>query len=524
MRTGKHTFLGSALLLMAASFLVKLIGAAYSIPVTNLVGGEGNGIFHAAYSIYTVLFLVSTAGIPSAVSHLVADACARGRRDEADGILKWSLLCMATVGGILSLALAALAGPLSRAVGSSLATLAVRVIAPAVFFTAVSAVIRGYYQGLHNMMPTAWSQVLEALGKLVFGLGLTVLLRRQGCPMETVVAGAVGGVTIGSALSTLAVCLFLLRDPERPDLRRSGSGQGRSALHRLWSVAVPITLGASVISVINLTDTALFMNLLQRSGMSEADSNFYFGCYNIAVKLYTMPQLLATAFSVSAVPAVSRAFSQGDREGARSAAETSVRFTALVTAPCGAGMAVLASPILRVLYGSVPEEAALAAPQLTLMAPCILLTGLISVSSAILQGVQRPRQPLYAMAAGVGVKIFLECVLTGSGALIYGASVSTAVCCMVIAAMDLWFIRQAGLHLRLAAVCGKPVLAALGMGGAVWGIYRLLSAAGQLISLAGAVLAGVIIYFALTAAMKTITREEALMLPGGKTLARILRL
>ena len=251
-------FLGGAALLTAAVAVSKLLGALYKIPLGNLLGSRGMGCFQVAYNVYGVLLTLSTAGLPLAMSRLIAQSRGRPRRQRR--IFHVALALFLALGLVGSGVMLTFPRQLSGLLHNELAAPSIRVLAPALLAVCLLSAIRGYTQGQGQMLPTAVSQVVESAGKLVVGLGLTwYLLTVRGVSPEIGAAGAMAGVTAGSLLALLVLALRWLPScmgSDAPPSRREVLGQ-------LLKIGVPITLGAGGMSFITLLDQSVAMDALQ---------------------------------------------------------------------------------------------------------------------------------------------------------------------------------------------------------------------------------------------------------------------
>ena len=364
---------------MLSGILVKVIGAFFSIPLANLYGADGNDIFISAYYVYTAMYVISSAGLPVAVSKMISEAKALGRGGEVRRIARVTFLTFLIMGSVLSLTMILLVDEICLFIGGS-CRYAILTVAPTIFFTCIVSAVRGYFQGLSNMIPTAVSQIIEALGKLIFGLGLAWYLMGAGYPLDVVVAGAIGGVTLGTVFSALFVICYALRHKDDEPLPQGTvCRSSREILRTLVKLAIPITVGASVFSVSSLIDTFMVkMRLQEGCFMTDAAAGFTYGAYGYAVKLFNLPLTLVTAIGVSLIPAISGALAVGSREKSVRLTESAFRLTGLLAFPCAVGLAVIPQPILEVLFVSQPEACALAAPLLRLLAPAVFLAGMVS--------------------------------------------------------------------------------------------------------------------------------------------------
>ncbi len=532
MSKGKtNSFLGGTALLMLSGMVVKVIGAFFSIPLANLYGADGNDIFISAYYVYSAMYVISSAGLPVAVSKLVSEARALGRGREVGRIARLSLGTFLVMGAGFSLAMILLVDEICLFLGAS-CRYAILTVAPTIFFTCIVSALRGYYQGLSNMVPTAVSQVIEALGKLLFGLGLAWYLMEAGFPLDIVVAGAIGGVTLGTVFSALYVVVYALR--HRPgSLPDSGPCRTNSQLLReLVRLAVPITVGASVFSVSSLIDTFMVKLRLQEGClMTDAAAGYTYGAYGFAVKLFNLPLSLVTAIGVSLIPAISASLAVGQRQQTGRFTESAFRLTGLLAFPCAVGLAVIPRPILDLLFGSQPEACALAAPLLRLIAPAVFLAGMVSVTGPVLQAMGKVGLPVWSMAIGALVKIGCNYVLVGLPEVgIHGAPISTCLCYLTILALNLWHISRQKVPVSLTRSFAKPLLCTAAMGLFVWLLHPALEdllGQGRLpeaVALCLTIGSAAIFYLLLLAATRALPREDVLMLPKGEKLAKLLKI
>lgn len=531
-RQKNRTFFGGTLVLMLSGILVKVIGAFFSIPLANLYGADGNDIFISAYYVYTAMYVISSAGLPVAVSKMVSEAKALGRGREVRRIAGVTLVTFLILGAVLSLAMVLLVDEICLFIGGS-CRYAILTVAPTVFFTCVVSAVRGYFQGLANMVPTAVSQIIEALGKLVFGLGLAYFLMGRGYSLDIVVAGAIGGVTLGTVFSALFVIFYAVRHRDEAQLPDGGACRSKGEILRtLVRLAIPITIGASVFSVSSLIDTFMVKLRLQEGClMTDAAAGYTYGAYGYAVKLFNLPLTLVTAIGVSLIPAISGALAVGNRERTVQLTESAFRLTGLLAFPCAVGLAVIPQPILEVLFTNQPEACALAAPLLRLLAPAVFFAGMVSVSNPVLQAQGRVNLPVIAMGVGAVVKIVCNYLLVGLPEVgIHGAPVGTSLCYLVILAINLVNIRRLQVPFSLRRSFLRPLLCAAVMGVFVWLIYDPLAGllgSGRLMSLLAVLLTvalAAVVYLLMLVAVKALPKEDILMLPKGEKIAKILKI
>jgi stage V sporulation protein B len=523
---GKQSFLSGAAILALAVAVTKIIGALYKIPLGNLLDREGMAHFYVAYNIYNLLLTLSTAGLPLAISRLVSEATALGRENQKRRILQVSLVLFALMGVVLSAAMFWGNGLLAGLLNDSLAALSIRVLSPAVLCVCLMSAVRGFTQGEGNMLPTAGSEVVEAVGKLLVGLTLAWLLLRQGLGAPVGAAGAIAGVSAGAALGTLALLILLLRRRRIPgsDVPESR----RAILKRILAIGIPITVGAGGMSLITLLDQSIVMGTLQQSlGLSEQAAASLYGEYTFGMTLFAMPPAFIYPIAISLVPSISGALARGDTKTAQHSAATACRAASLLALPAGVGLSVLAGPILRLLYPAVPETAAAATYHLQVLGIACIFVCLMVLTNGILQAYGKEYIPIFTLLSGGILKIVVNYFMVGNPSIgIKGASVGTLYCYVLIVILNLIAIRRVvPQQIDFGSLFGRPLLATAVMGGCAWGGHLLLCRIlPSSVATVLAVLLAVVVYGALVLALHIVSREEIELLPGGKKIAKFLHL
>lgn len=524
-----------AMILVAGTLIAKLISAGFKIPLQHLIGNTCMGIFNSAYQYYTVMFVVATAGVPVALSKLISEASALGRGREVGRIARLAAAAFLTFGALCSLALYGAAGWIADASNNPMALSAIRAIAPAVFFVSVVAVVRGYFQGLSNMTPTALSQIVEAAGKVVLGLFFASRAAAAGLDDPTTAACAILGVTVGEALAALAMLGYagVHRRRAQPALLSDVCRSYRELARVLLLTVVPVTLTSSVTSVTTLVDTAMLVSRLQEIGYTLTEANALYGVYTgQAFTMFNFPQTLITALATAVLPALAGAYAQQNHTMASRNMGSAMRIAMLIALPSCVGYFVLAHPIIDLLFAddAIFEKNPMLDPSLggsllrilALAIPCVALVGL---SNAILQAIGQVRVPVLTMLLGGVCKIVLNYTLVGRpGVNIYGAPVGTIACYTLIAALNLLWLRR---YIRLPGIDKlfvRPFAACIGMGAAAVITHRLLEEMLGGVAVLAAIAAAGATYLALLLALSALEREDILLLPGGKKLVKLLRM
>ena len=438
MTKAKSSFIKGALILVIANMLVKLIGAAFKIPLTWLIGDDGMGLFSSAYTLYALMFTIATSGFPIAISKMVAESLARENEKEARRVFTISLFVLGILGAIGASALYFGAHNIAGLIKNTRAEIGIMAISPAVLFVAVSCAFRGYFQGRQNMLPTALSNIMEALGKLVIGYIAAFFMLRLG--IEFAAAGAIYGVAFGTALSALLLFCLFLWEKRKSKFSTQGSKNSRSWLSltkQLFIIAIPITLGACVQSITNVVDTFSIVARLQLiPGITEEIANTMFGAYvTKAVTIFGLPLAIIVALSTALVPAISASVAEGNFEAGKRATNQALRITSIFAIGCAAGVWALAMPILQTIYGinSIPPYAPILLKTISLS---ILFSSLVSVSSAVLQSYNKMHFPVIFMAIGGLAKLAINWIFIPKWG-IYAAPIATGVCYFLIVALNL---------------------------------------------------------------------------------------
>ena len=539
----QNSFFGGAAILAAGILIVKLIGMFYKIPLINIIGEAGAADFNNAYNIYAVLLTVSTAGLPVAVSKLVSEANALNRRNQVRRTFRLALVLFLTLGLISFLVMFFRADALAGMMNDSKAAAGIRALAPAVVCVGCLAALRGYSQGHSNMAPTSVSQIIEALCKLVVGLGLAFWLVKQGKDPDVAAAGAITGVTVGTVVALIYMVLdfFLSRGREdthgtdRPD-------SAGSILANILKIAVPITLSSSMVGIVTVIDSSLVQGQLQSAlNLTEKASRTLYGNYSGALNIYNLPTSLMAAITASVIPAVSAALARRDRRGAARITGSALRITALLSFPMGVGLFVLGTPIIRLLFPKL--NVAVAGPLLSTLGVATPFVCMVLVCNSVLQAHGFINLPVIVMVLGGIVKIVNNYNLVGAIG-IAGAPVGNILCFGLALVLDLVVItRVIPNRPRLLPIFIKPAIASAIMGGAAWAVYGLLSRvltaeqvneAGETIRVVSrmgnaldiflAIAVAGVVYLVLVVAIRAISKDDLALMPKGDKLARLLRL
>lgn len=530
----KNMFLSGVLILTAANLLVKLIGAVLKVPLHNLLSDEGMCYYNNAYDIYTWLYMVSTAGLPVTISMLISGSRAKGNFKEAKMIFRITLTLFIIIGFVGMAVMFFGAGQFAAAYKQEKSVYAIMTMAPTLFLICVSSCIRGYFQGYQNMIPTAVSEIIEAVGKLVMGMLFAGYALSRGEPLYIVAAYAILGVTVGvgAGMLYLVIAKLLFREsiyneeymrPDKEELEIRSTGK---LLKVLIVTAVPITISASIMSFTNMLDSMIISRRLQSIGYTEQVAASMLGNFKtLVVTLFNLPPALIYPISASIVPLMSASIAEGNREKTVNIMNSSMRIAALLSIPCALGMSVLSEPILKLLFDSGSAETA--APLLSVQALSVFFVGMLSITNAILQAHGFERKPIISMLAGSVVKITFSYLLIGIPEInIMGAPIGTFMCYLTIVACNFYFMAK---HVKIIpdvrTVFIRPLAASVVCALAAIGSYRLL----ELVSLPSkitvvlAIGAAAVVYIITIFLIRAITEDDIILLPKGKKLCALLK-
>ena len=503
----RQSLIEGAFILVCANVLVKIIGAIFKIPLTNLIGASGMGDFSVAYNLYVMMFVISTAGLPVAISKMVSEANALDKSSDIPRIIKCALVNFCTLGFIFTCALIFFADEICIFIGSETAYLSILSIAPSIFLITIVSILRGYYQGHHNMNKTAISQLIEAVFKLLIGYFFAKYLIESGYDVSIASAGAIFGVTVGTLLSAIYLCINILFF--RRTYNKKPISSKKILNKKLLNIAIPITIGASVLSLTSMIDMFTIMRRLQSMGVSASTANDLYGAYNMAMTLYSLPQTLITAISISIIPIISEIYSRKNKNNVKKIINSSLFMSVMIAMPCSVGFVVLSKPILDFLYYKRPQDVLMASPILVILGLAVVFVSVVTITNASMQAISKPFIPVKSMAIGLVVKLFANVILISIPSInISGAPMSTVLCFFVISVINLTKISQIlDFKIDVIKVFMKPVIASVVMGISIVKLQKIIDMSNKS-SVLIVILIGAIIYFSVLLIIKGINKED----------------
>ncbi len=526
----KKTFLRGAAILGIAGLLVQVLGAVFRIPLGNIIGDQGMGYYQTAYPIYIFLLVFSTNGAPAAISKMTSERLALGRADEAHRVFKLSFILMGILGVVAFSAVFFGAEAIVTMAQNKGAYYALLAIAPALLFVPLMSVYRGYFQGMQNMAPTAVSQMVEQAVRVAVGLTLAVVLLPKG--LQVSAAGATAGASIGPIFGILVLWYLYSKNKGEiytsVDQANEGEREGSlSIIKTLAWIAVPITIGVSIMPIINLGDLIFVMTRLQDIGYSEFEANALYGqMTGMALPVVNIPMALALSMALSMVPAIASAKSTGDVGFLNMNVQLGLRTSMIIGIPCSFGLIALAEPIMSLLYPLQRESAVNAANCLLIVSIGIVFLCVAQTMAGVLQGIGKISMAVYGIIIGFVVKLAATYFLIGFPHLnILGAAWGTVIAFVAIGMFNLIAVKKAtGIKFNLKQSLWTPLISGLSMFAAVIVVYKVLNMiTGNTVATLVGILVGVLVYAVVLLRSGGLTAREIEMLPRGAKLAAILR-
>lgn len=538
-KKNNNNYLVQGTILVIASFVARAIGMIYRIPLTRILGAQGNAYYSTANEIYSIILMISSFSLPLAVSKLVSERLHKGQKKNAHRVFICALKFGLLVGGVMSVMTFALGGVITKFMKFEMASFALRVLSPAIFLYAVVGVLRGFFQGHETMIPTAVSQVIEQIVNAVVSVAGAALLvgygaklgEKQGNDSLGPAFGAAGG-TLGTVISILVALLFLgfiyvsYQRSFRRQMKRDHTPrlESEKRIYRaLVATILPVVLSTVIYNISTVIDQGIFGTIMSGQGFVEKEYSTVWGIFVEFKVLMNVPLSIASCLAPSVVPSLTASMLDEDYRGAGIKVRDSIRYTMVFTIPCAVGLAALASPVMQLVYN---DSSTLAAGIMQSGALMIVLYALSTLTTGILQGLGEMQKPLIHSAVALVLHIIvLVLMLNFSGMNIYSVVYANIFFALVICLLNAWAIRQTlGYRQELMRSFIIPVFVSGLMGLAAYGVYRLFALfAGVLISTVIAILMGMVVYVVLLVKLRGITEREIRGLPKGAYLVYILQ-
>ncbi|MCI8586952.1 MAG: polysaccharide biosynthesis protein [Lachnospiraceae bacterium] len=541
-RSKKGSYIIEGGILAAASILVRVIGLAYRIPVTRILGPVGNSYYSAAYEVYSMVLLISSFSLPLAVSKLVSARMAKGQVRSAIKIFRCTLIFALVSGGIGSLLIYFGAGFFSDVlVSTPESRLALQVLAPTILVVALMGCMRGYFQGLGSMVPTAVSQIVEQIINAAVSIGAAWFLFDYGAKLDALYstktssyAFGAAGSTLGTGAGALTGLLFLIFImfaynrvmKRRRSMDRGGRVESSSEIYRLLLVTIlPVILSTAVYNLSGIIDQGIFKHLMAYKKYESMKIDELWGIFSGEYKVLTnVPIAVASAMASSAIPELTRARVNKDRREMRRKTENAIRFVMVVCIPCAVGLSVLAEPILRLLFGA-KDHIHTSAMLLQIGTASVVLYGMSTLTNGILQGMDKMRLPVIHAAISlvlhVGLLVFLILVPGLNIYAVVWANIFFAFLMCVLNSRSI--ARYMKYRQEVIRTFLIPLASSVIMGAAAYGVHFGLMTAvkNNTAATLTACVCAVLVYGIALLLLKGLTEEELLRFPKGRMLVNL---
>ena len=528
-------FIKQAAILAAASLLVRFLGFVYRLPLTNMIGDQGNAIYAGGYYIYTFLLILSSAGLPAAISKLVSERIALKQYRNAHRVFHAALIISTSLGIFFALLLFFTAEKMAALVQSPDSYYAILTLCPTLVIVAIMSVFRGYFQGMHTMVPTAISQIIEQVFNAFFSVYLAWVFLSISIPegMTKNIPLAAAGGTMGTGIGALAglivvifaYCLirkYLLWRAKR--CKQPYEESKRELIGKVLQTAWPIIAGTAVFSITNLIDMTMVMRILVNTGFTQNEAEVLYGQLSGKfVTLTTLPVTISTAIATAALPSIAASVKLREKKQVRRKMALTYRVSMIISVPAAVGISALGPQILAMLFPSASDGGML----LTVGGISIIFLALCQTSTGILQGIGHIKVPVVGAILGAITKVILNALLIRIPAInVLGAVLSTTGCYLVAGVFDVIMLsRLTGTKFDFMGSFLKPVIGSIAMAAGTIASYQMFFTliGSNTIATLLAICVAIAIYGLVMLLIRGIVEEDLQAVPGGGKMIRLLR-
>ena len=544
-KSKSNSFIIQGSILAFAGILVRVIGLIYRIPLNRILGESGMGYYGTAFEIYNVLILLSSQSMPLAVSKIVSEKLEKKQYKNAHKVFKGALIYGITIGVIFGM-LAFLGADWISVKIYKLPQVAIplRILAPTLTVACVLGVLRGYFQGMGNMIPTSVSQIFEQIVNAVVSVIAAYELGAYGYSLSKMAdesetfrasysaAGGTLGTLCGAVTALIIMIIILYRhfgsinSNIRKDITKSVDSYGTITKVIVFTIT-PVLISTTIYNIGNLLDNPIFQNIMYSISpeSTEAQRSAVYGNYTgIYRTLTTMPIAIASALSTAIVPSLVRSYVAGDKSVVKNKLDMALKFSMIIAFPCGMGLSVLGVPINKLLFGSSGDGAA---PMMVFSIFTVIAFSLSTISNAILQGIDKLKVPIKNSAISLGLHlIILPCLLIVFKLNIYGVVIGDILFGATVSVLNAMSIKKyLNYRQNMFETFVKPFICAGVMGAGCFGIYKLFNGLIKInaISTIIAIMVAVVIYALMLVITKTVTEDELLSMPKGAMIAKLMK-
>ncbi len=544
-KSKSNSFIIQGSILAFAGILVRVIGLIYRIPLNRILGESGMGYYGTAFEIYNVLILLSSQSMPLAVSKIVSEKLEKKQYRNAHKVFKGALIYGITIGVIFGM-LAFFGADWISVKIYKLPQVAIplRILAPTLTVACVLGVLRGYFQGMGNMIPTSVSQIFEQIVNAVVSVIAAYELGAYGYSLSKMAdesetfrasysaAGGTLGTLCGAVTALIIMIIILYRhfgsinSNIRKDITESVDSYGTITKVIVFTIT-PVLISTTIYNIGNLLDNPIFQNIMYSISpeSTEAQRSAVYGNYTgIYRTLTTMPIAIASALSTAIVPSLVRSYVAGDKSVVKNKIDMALKFSMIIAFPCGMGLSVLGVPINKLLFGSSGDGAA---PMMVFSIFTVIAFSLSTISNAILQGIDKLKVPIKNSAISLGLHlIILPCLLIVFKLNIYGVVIGDILFGATVSVLNAMSIKKyLNYRQNMFETFVKPFICAGVMGAGCFGIYKLFNGLIKInaISTIVAIIVAVVIYALMLVITKTVTEDELLSMPKGAMIVKLMK-
>ena len=529
----KGGFVMQAGILALAGIIVRIIGLLYKSPLNTIIGDLGAGYYSTAYNMYTIILLISSYSIPSAIAKVISQKLALNQYINAQKLFYGAIIYVVVVGGLASILTYIFAPILAKGQAATV----LKVFVPTIFLSGLLGVLRGYFQARKNMVPTSISQILEQIANAVISiLAAYVFMRFLATPDETsqAVFGAMGsalGTGIGVVIGLLFMVLIYLKNRRKFVADISGDttedvDSYKTVFKTIFAVVTPFILSTFIYNCSTSVNMTIYQNVMMEvKGFTETVTITMYGIFAYkAVTVANIPIAMSSAMSSAMLPSVASSFVKGELDKTRKQVDKAISVTMLIAVPCAVGLFVLAKPVMKLLFNQ-PESLDSASFLLMAISVTVIFYCISTVTNSVLQGIGKVNIPVIHAAVALVLQVIVLVVLLMFTKLnLYALAIAMIVYSLAMCVLNQIAVRKyLDYRINVKKTFIKPFVASVFMGivafGAYYGLHYMVKS--NFVSLMVAVFLAVMVYFVLVIKLKGITEEELLGLPKGAMIKKI---
>ncbi len=529
----KGGFVMQAGILALAGIIVRIIGLLYKSPLNSIIGDLGAGYYSTAYNMYTIILLISSYSIPSAIAKVISQKLALSQYKNAHRLFMGALIYVVAIGGLASILTYVFAPILAKGQAATV----LKVFVPTIFFSGLLGVFRGYFQARKNMVPTSISQILEQIANAVVSLLAAYLFMEfLAKPDETsqAVFGAMGSA-LGTGIGVVIGLVFMLgiylknRKGFKEDIINDTTKEidsYRTVFKTILCIVTPFLLSTFIYNCSTVINMTIYQNVMMNvKGLSETITITLYGIFAYkAVTVANIPIALSSAMSSAMIPSVASSFIKGETDKTKKQVDKALNVTMLISIPASLGLLVLAKPVMKLLFNQ-PESLDMASWLLMAISMTVIFYSLSTVTNAVLQGIGKVNIPVIHAAVSLVLQVIVLVVLLMFTDLnLFALAIAMNVYSLSMCVLNQIAVRKhLGYRLPIKKAIFKPLLAsvlmALVAAGVYYGVHYLVKS--NVIALAVAVILAVVVYFVLVIKCKVITENELQNFPKGNLIKKV---